>query len=304
MPSANDVRGSQPSIRFAFDESPKYEPMSIASRSGGHGTCSTRPDPAARTTASAIARSDRCSSLPTLKISPAASGASRREQQALDDVVDVEAVALLLALAEHRDRLVGERAPHEDRQEPLEVVAQALAGPEHVREAHRAGTQPVDLVVQQVQLLGRVLGDAVDVDRGDGMLLVDRQVARLAEDLPGRRVHDRGVDVLAAQQLEEPELARRVHLEVEQRVVHRVDVTHLPGEVEHDVGRECGVADVRRDRRRRVGVDDGDPGVGDPVVVTVGHEVRRVRTVARHERVDHRHLGATLRPAPARGWSR
>ena len=51
MPSANDVRGSQPSIRFAFDESPKYDPMSMASRSGGQGTCSTRPVPAAATTA-------------------------------------------------------------------------------------------------------------------------------------------------------------------------------------------------------------------------------------------------------------
>ena len=110
----------------------------MASRSGGHGTCSTRPGPAAATTASAIARSERCSSFPTLKISPGASARRRGEQQALDDVVDVEAVALLRAVAEHRDRVVGERAPHEDREEALEVVAQALARPEHVGEPHRA----------------------------------------------------------------------------------------------------------------------------------------------------------------------
>ena len=41
---------------------------------------------------------------------PGGSGDGRGEQQALDHVVDVEAVALLRAVAEHRDRLVGERA--------------------------------------------------------------------------------------------------------------------------------------------------------------------------------------------------
>ncbi len=50
------------------------------------------------------------------------------------------------------------------------------------------------------------------------------------------------------------ELAGGVHVEVEQRVVHRVDVAHLPGEVEHHVG---------RDRRRpHIGaVDVADVGL-------------------------------------------
>ena len=100
-PSANDVRGSQPSTRFAFDESPKYEPMSIASRSGGHGTVSTRPEPAAATIASAIARNDEVLVVPDVEHLAGGASVRRREQQALDDVVDVEAVALLRAVAEH-----------------------------------------------------------------------------------------------------------------------------------------------------------------------------------------------------------
>ena len=137
MPSRNDVRGSHPRIRFAFDESPKYEPMSIASRSGGHGVL----DPAR-----AGGAHDRVGDGPQRQVLVVADvedlagrvGRERGEQQALDDVVDVEAVALLLAVAEHGDRVVGERTPDEDREEALEVVAQALARPEHVGEPHRA----------------------------------------------------------------------------------------------------------------------------------------------------------------------
>ena len=116
---------------------------------------------------SAIAFSGRCSSLPTLNTSPTASGEVARPHQAVDDVVDVEAVALLGAVAEQADRLAEEGAADEDRQEALEVVAEALAGPEHVGEPHDGGPQPVDLVVEAVELLGGVLGDAVDVDRVD-----------------------------------------------------------------------------------------------------------------------------------------
>ena len=111
--------------------------------------------------------------MPTLKSWPGASGASAASSEALDHVVDVQAVALLAAVAEHGDRLVGERRANEDREEALEVVAQTLTRPEHVGEPHRARGQAVHLVVQEVELLGRVLRDAVDVDRRDRVLLVD-----------------------------------------------------------------------------------------------------------------------------------
>ena len=130
--------------------------MSIASRSGGQATCSTRPE--CRRGHDRLG--DRAAAREALVVADVEHlswrvGRERRKKQALDDVVDVEAVALLLAVAEHRDGLVGERAPDEDRQEPLEVVTQALTGTEHVREPHRGRGQPVDLVVEEVELLGR-----------------------------------------------------------------------------------------------------------------------------------------------------
>ena len=191
MPSANEVRGSHPSIRFAFDESPKYEPMSIASRSGGHGDvldparAGRRPRSPRRSRAAT-----RCSSLPTLNIFAGASGRERREQQALDDVVDVEAVALLrpspntviVSPASARRMKIGRN--------PWKSSRRRWRGPNTLVSRTAHGAQPVHLVVEEVQLLGRVLRDPVDVDRGDRVVLVDRQVARLAEDLAGRREHD------------------------------------------------------------------------------------------------------------------
>ena len=86
------------------------------------------------------------------------------QQQAFDDVADVQAVAFLRAVTEDRDRLVRKRAPDEDRQEALQVVAKTLPGPVHVGEPHRAGPDPVQLGVEPVQLLGCPLVDPVDVD--------------------------------------------------------------------------------------------------------------------------------------------
>ena len=58
-----------------------------------------------------------------------------RTFEKVDDVVDVETVALLRTVAEHGDGVVLEGAPHEDREEPLEVVEQPLTRAEHVRQA-------------------------------------------------------------------------------------------------------------------------------------------------------------------------
>ena len=141
--------------------------------------------------------------------------------------------------------------------------------------------QPVDLVVQHVELLGRVLGDAVHVDRRDRMLLVDGEVPRLAEDLTRRRVdHDR-IDVLAAQEFEERELARRVHLQVEHRIVHRVDVADLTREVEHDVGVDRRGVHVVTTDLTEIRVDHRDRRVG--ITRAVGHQIAGICAVARHE---------------------
>ena len=155
-------------------------------------------------------------------------------------------------------------------------------------------------MVEQVELLGRVLGDAVDVDRRDGVLLVDGEVPRFPEDLPGRRVDDGGGDVLAPEEFEEAELARGVHAQVEERIVHRIDVAHLAGQVEDELsGQRRGahfgplhVAEISLDHCDRRVWRTGtirDPAVGD--------QVGRVGPMARDPRVEDRHLGAAPREA-------
>ncbi len=145
-------------------------------------------------------------------------------------------------------------------------------------------------MVQQVELLGRVLADAVHVDRRDGMVLVDRQVTRLAEDLARRRVDDDRVRILATHEIEEGELTRRVDLEVEHGVAHRIDVTHLAREIEHELGRHCRVTDVGALDVTDVGLDHSYRRVR--VALGVGDQIAAIRAMARDERIDHRHLGA------------
>ena len=191
----------------------------------------------------------------------------RCSHQAIDDIVDEETVVALLTVTEHVDRLAQQRAPHEDGEESLVVVAQALAWSVHVGQAHDRASDPVDLPVQEVELLGRVLRDAVDVDRCDGMVLVDGQVLRLAEELPRRREHDRDIRVVVAQPFEQRDLAARVDVEVEERVGHRVEVTDLTREVEDELGlRGCGaslrVAEVGADDRDRRITVTGASGSG------------------------------------------
>ena len=87
-----------------------------------------------------------------------------------------------------------------------------------------------------MEQLRRVLGHAVDVDRGDRVVLVDGKVPRAAEQLAGRGEDDHRVRRRDAQRLEEHEVAAGVHVEVEDRVGHRVGVADLSGQVEHVVG--------------------------------------------------------------------
>ena len=165
------------------------------------------------------------------------------------------------------------------------VAAQALALAVDVGEAQRSRRDPVHVAVEEVELLARELGDAVDVDRHCRVLLVDGVVAGSAVDLTSRGVHDARASVGAAQRLEQGELAAGVDVEVAQRVFHGVDVADLSGEVEHVVGAVDDVDDLAAitdvgddhlDRRRQ------------PV------EVASVAAVLGHEGVDHDDVGTQL----------
>ena len=48
---------------------------------------------------------------------------SRSVHDALNDIVDIEAVTFLVAVTKHRDWLIQQCASHEDRKKSLEVVA-------------------------------------------------------------------------------------------------------------------------------------------------------------------------------------
>jgi hypothetical protein len=140
-----------------------------------------------------------------------------------------------------------------------------------------------------VQLLGGPLRDAVDVDRRHGMVLVDRQIAGMPEDLAGRRVDDNCLGSNLPKQLQERELAACVHVEVEQRARHRLDVADLTGEVEHHVRVHSGVA-------HDVCVAD----VSFDYLDALRHalEVVEIRTVGRDARVHHRDVGAAFDERP------
>ena len=111
----------------------------MASRSGGQGTNSIEPEPAASMIICARSRRGKVLVVTDVEDLP---GSIRRlcgAQQALDDVVDVQAVALLSAFAEDLDGLVEQRPPHEDRQEALKVVPKPLSGSVDVGEPNDRG---------------------------------------------------------------------------------------------------------------------------------------------------------------------
>ena len=90
-------------------------------------------------------------------------------------------------------------------------------------------------------------------------------------------------------------MAADVQLEVAQRVGHRLEVAHLTGDVEDDVG----VAQQRRDRVAVADAGDGDGDVGGGA-----GEVAPVAAVLGHEGVDHGDAGAAGGERRARGSSR
>ena len=116
-------------------------------------------------------------------------GASR-QRQGNDDIVDVQAIAQLLAIAEHRQRLAAQHATYEHGKEAEPGFLQILPGAVHVRQPQGDGSHAVHRAVQPVVLLAGKLVDTIDVARVGGVCFVDRQVARPPVHLARARVHD------------------------------------------------------------------------------------------------------------------
>ena len=206
----------------------------------------------------------------------------RGQQQPLDDIVDVEAIAQLRAVAEQVDLLTVHGAAHEHRQEAQPVALQALARSVHVGEAQRGDRHAVHPGVEQVGLLAGELGDAVDVDGLGRVLLVHREVARPAVHLAGGGVHHGRRRISTPQQFEEDEMAAGVQIEVGHGIVHRGQMADLAGQVEHVPGADDRIADA---------IHVIDPGDDHLDVVEPG-DVAHVAAVRGHQRVDHRHVGS------------
>ena len=222
---------------------------------------------------------------PRLKISPSAASFAPGEQQRLDHVVDVVHVAPLAPLAEEFDDAAVHRLPDEPRDETEAVVADELARAVGVRQPQADGARAVEPMVEQVVVLGGQLVDAVDVERRDAVLLVQRQVDGAAVNLTRAGEDDLDVRVEVAARLKQRERGGAVVPEVTQRVAYRVNVADAAREVEDVVHAADDVVDDLL-------VADVD-AVDFDAVAHVG-DVEGVAALVGQQRVEHRDLRADL----------
>lgn len=209
--------------------------------------------------------------------------AKRRQQQGIDTVVDIVEVAQLLAVAEDLDGLAFDQLADPDAEESLPGVLDAHAGTVGVGQTQGAGTDAIHLAVEGVIRLAGNLVDAIDVDRMDRVLFIDRQILRPAVDLPGAGEDDADLRIVLAAGFEDGQLRGGVDVEVATRIVHRVEMTGLASEVEQvvlaadEVGHGMRIAHV------------GD--VDAHLAVEVG-DIEEVAAVLRNQAIDQGHFGA------------
>ena len=258
--------------------------MSIRFALGGKGTSVKEPPPATSSSSSTSSRSETGCSSPRFRTWPSAASHRPRAQEGVDHVVHVVEVALLLPVAEDLDLLAERGLAHEPADEALAVVPDELAGAVGVGEPQRGGADAVHLVVDEVVELARDLVDPVHVHRLQQVLLVHRQVERLAVDLARARVDDLELGVAPAHRLEDPQLARAVDLEVGHGVAHRVDVADLAGQVEQHL---LAAHQVLHAVAAHVGDVDAD-------LVLVAVEVEEVAPVVGQQAVDRGHARAQV----------
>ena len=263
-------------------KSPWKLPMSMRSSSSGHGTERTAPPrPAASWVSRAISASVSESWWPRLRISPAASELRGSQQQGVDDVVDVQAIAPLRAVAVQHDLVTQQGLADEHREEAEALALEVLTGAVDVGQPQHGRAEGVQLPIEQVELLARQLVDAIDVDRCRRVLLVDREIAGPAIHLARRRLDDHRVRCRLPQGLEERDVTAYVQVEIAHGLLHRREVADLPGDVEHDVGAVYGVGDLLGPD---VGNDHLDVGVGSDA-----HQVVPLSAVFGDQGVDDDH---------------
>src|SRR5664280_3342853 len=201
---------------------------------------------------------------------------SRREEDRLHAVVDVEEIAQDRPVAEDGDRRAVEREAHEPVHDAVARMAHLGPRAVDVREAQYRPLDPVDVPVYLDDLRRGEVRDLVEAARVRGRIFGHGQRVRAAVLAARPRVDDARGRVVPLEGFHEDGRAPDVDVDVRERVREGEDVVHLPREVEDDVLAAHGPA--HRLRIADVRYVDGDAALH-------GLEVEKVAAVARDHRV-------------------
>ena len=274
-PSRSDTRGSQPQL--AAGASDVQAAAAHLARSGREERRRGQ-----RPRRDRIQRGDQVEHrglLPVTDVDRTPDVAVGGQQVGAHDVGDVDPVAGLTAVPEHRRRRAGHRQAAEDRHH-ARLAVDVLAGTVDVAVAQRDGRQAVQALVERGVALGRVLALAVGGQRRDRMVLWGGQHVGVAvQASAGRGVHQPRRPVGACG-LEHREHAQDVAGGVRRRVLHREAHVDLGGQVKHRL--RPGLRERRGDARRVTDIDLGQPS-------PAGQRTPEVLALARGQVVDHGH---------------
>src|SRR4051812_1296552 len=156
-------------------------------------------------------------------------------EERIDRVIDEDEVTYLLSVAVDLNLASFNHQPDEPGDEALPVVFQQLPRAVDIGQSERAGADAKHVVVNEVVVLAGGLVDAVDVGRPHQMRFRNWQRVGAPVHLARTGEDDLDVRVVVAARLENRQLGAAVDLEVGVRVLHAVDVTDLPGQVEDHV---------------------------------------------------------------------
>src|SRR6185503_8621949 len=76
---------------------------------------------------------------------------------------------------------------------------------------------------------------SVNVERRNAMLFINRQVKRLAVNLPRARKYDLHVRIVVTARFEQSELRGAVEFEIPERIKHGLEVRYITREIENEI---------------------------------------------------------------------
>ena len=90
-------------------------------------------------------------------------------------------------------------------------------------------------MIEQVIVLGCQLVYSVNVERRDPVLFINRQVKRLAVNLPRARKYYLHMRIVVTARFEQCELRGAVEFEIPERIEHGLEVRDVAGEIENEI---------------------------------------------------------------------